>query len=81
MYILKKINRKKYNFELTYVNIFLMSRPIIKFIADFGPLLIFFIIYYNSENNLKIAIPPFVIATLIVLTITYLIEKKFQWYH
>jgi len=53
-----------------------MNRPIIKFIADFGPLLIFFIIYYNSENNLKVAIPPFVVATIIVLAITYLIEKK-----
>ena len=38
-----------------------MPRPIIKFLADFGPLLIFFIIYFNNENDLKVAIPPFII--------------------
>ena len=53
-----------------------MSRPIIKFLADFGPLLIFFIIYFNNENDLKIAIPPFIIATLIALTTIYFLEKK-----
>ena len=53
-----------------------MSRPIIKFIADFGPLLIFFVIYFNNENNLKLAIPPFIVATLIALTAVYILEKK-----
>ena len=53
-----------------------MPRPIIKFLADFGPLLIFFIIYFNNENDLKVAIPPFIIATLIVLITIYFLEKK-----
>ena len=53
-----------------------MSRPIIKFLADFGPLLIFFIIYFNNENDLKVAIPPFIIATLIALITVYFLEKK-----
>ena len=53
-----------------------MARPIIKFLADFGPLLIFFIIYFNNENDLKIAIPPFIIATLIALITIYFLEKK-----
>tara|TARA_B100000029_G_C17465397_1_gene920108 strand:+ start:73 stop:627 length:555 start_codon:yes stop_codon:yes gene_type:complete len=53
-----------------------MNRPIIKFIADFGPLLIFFVIYFNNENNLKLAIPPFIVATLIALTAVYILEKK-----
>ena len=53
-----------------------MLRPIIKFVADFGPLLIFFTIYFNGENNLKEAIPPFVIATLIALIVVYFLEKK-----
>ena len=53
-----------------------MSRAIIKFATDFGPLLVFFIIYFNNENNLKIAIPPFIIATLIALIIIYLLEKR-----
>ena len=52
-----------------------MGRPIIKFIADFGPLLIFFTIYFNN-NDLKLAIPPFIIATLIALTVVYVLEKK-----
>ena len=53
-----------------------MNKPIIKFVTDFGPLLIFFIIYFNGENDLKLAIPPFIIATLIALIVVYLLEKK-----
>jgi intracellular septation protein len=53
-----------------------MIRPIIKSAADFGPLIIFFFIYFNNENNLKLAIPPFIIATLIALIVVYLIEKR-----
>ena len=53
-----------------------MSRPIIKFAADFGPLLIFFTIYFKNENNLKVAIPPFIVATLIALVVIYILEKK-----
>ena len=53
-----------------------MYKPLIKFAADFGPLLIFFIIYFNNENDLKAAIPPFIIATLISLIIIYFLEKK-----
>ena len=53
-----------------------MSRPLIKFATDFGPLLIFFTIYFKNENDLKVAIPPFVIATLIALIVIYILEKK-----
>ncbi len=53
-----------------------MSRPIIKFIADFGPLLIFFTIYFKNNNDLKLAIPPFIIATFIALLVVYVLEKK-----
>ena len=53
-----------------------MNRSIIKFVADFGPLLIFFTIYFKNENDLKIAIPPFIIATLIALIAVYILEKK-----
>jgi len=53
-----------------------MNRTIIKFAADFGPLLIFFIIYFNNENDLKLAIPPFIIATLISLIVIYFLEKR-----
>ena len=53
-----------------------MGKPIIKLAADFGPLLIFFTIYFNNENDLKVAIPPFIIATLIALIVIYFLEKR-----
>jgi intracellular septation protein len=53
-----------------------MYKPLIKFITDFGPLLIFFIIYFKNDNNLKIAIPPFIVATIIALLVIYLLERK-----
>ena len=53
-----------------------MNKPLLKFITDFGPLLVFFFFYYNSDKNLKIAIPPFIIATIISLAIVWIIEKK-----
>ena len=53
-----------------------MSRPVIKFLTDFGPLLIFFVIYFSYGQNLMLAIPPFVIATLIALVVVYFLEKK-----
>ena len=48
----------------------------IKFITDFGPLLVFFTIYFKNDNDLKLAIPPFIIATLIALVIIYFLERK-----
>ena len=53
-----------------------MHRPLIKLLADFGPLLIFFVIYFNNENDLKIAIPPFIAATIIALAVVYFLEKR-----
>ncbi|MEC7136759.1 MAG: septation protein A [Pseudomonadota bacterium] len=53
-----------------------MNKSFLKFITDFGPLLIFFIIYYKSGNNLTVAIPPLIIATLLAVAIMYLLEKK-----
>ena len=53
-----------------------MNKPLIKLVTDFGPLLIFFIIYFNNENDLKLAIPPFIIATLIALMVIYFLEKR-----
>ena len=53
-----------------------MNRPLVKFITDFGPLLVFFVIYFRNEHDLKIAIPPFIVATLIALLVMYLLEKK-----
>ncbi len=53
-----------------------MNKSFLKFITDFGPLLIFFITYYKSDNDLSIAIPPLIIATIISVAIMYFIEKK-----
>ena len=49
---------------------------LIKIVTDFGPLLVFFLFYYNSDKNLKIAIPPLIIATIVSLGIVWIIEKK-----
>ena len=53
-----------------------MNKSFIKFVTDFGPLVVFFFFYYNSDKNLKVAIPPFIITTLISLSIMWIIEKK-----
>ena len=53
-----------------------MNKSFVKFVTDFGPLVVFFFFYYNSDKNLKIAIPPFIIATLISLFVVWIIEKK-----
>ena len=53
-----------------------MNKSFIKFITDFGPLLVFFSFYYKNEKNLTVAIPPFIVATLIALAVVWLLEKK-----
>jgi len=58
------------------VNIISVNRSFLKFVTDFGPLLIFLIFYYNGDKNLKVAIPPFIVATLIALAVVWFIEKK-----
>ena len=53
-----------------------MNKSFVKFATDFGPLAVFFFFYYNGDKNLKIAIPPLIIATLIALIIIWILEKK-----
>ena len=53
-----------------------MYKPLLKFITDFGPLLVFFFFYYNNDKSLIIAIPPFIVATLISLALVLILEKK-----
>ncbi len=53
-----------------------MNKSFYKFVTDFGPLLVFFSFYYKNDKNLEVAIPPFIIATLIALFIAWRIEKK-----
>jgi len=56
-----------------------VNKSFLKFITDFGPLLIFFTIYYKSGNNLTVAIPPLIIATLIAVVIMYFVENKIPY--
>ena len=53
-----------------------MNKSFLKFLTDFGPLVIFFYYYYDSGKDLKIAIPPFIVATIIALGIMWFLEKK-----
>ena len=52
-----------------------MNKSLLKFLTDFGPLIIFFYFYYDSGKDLKVAIPPFIIATLLALAIVWVLEK------
>ena len=53
-----------------------MNKSLLKFITDFGPLLIFFVVYSKSGKNLSTAIPPLIIATIIAVFVSYIVEKK-----
>ena len=56
-----------------------MNKSFLKFATDFGPLLIFFTIYYKTENNLSAVIPPLIISTIIAIAIMYFVEKKIPY--
>ena len=56
-----------------------MNKSFIKFLTDFGPLLIFFVVYYKSNKNLIIAIPPLIAATIIAIIIVYILERKIPY--
>jgi len=53
-----------------------VNKTLLKFITDIGPLAIFFLFYYNNDKNLKIAIPPLIVATIIAVVIVWVLEKK-----
>ena len=56
-----------------------MNKSLLKFIADFGPLLIFFTVYYKRGNDLRVAIPPLIISTIIAVGVVYFLEKKIPY--
>ena len=49
-------------------------KSIYKLLIDIGPLAVFFVFY--TRNDLKTAILPFMIATIIAVIFSYIIEKK-----
>ena len=53
-----------------------MNKSLLKFVTDVGPLIIFFFFYYNNDKNLKIAIPPLIVATIIAVLIVWILDKK-----
>ena len=53
-----------------------MNKSLIKFVTDFGPLLVFFVVYYKSGKDIRVAIPPFIIATIVALAIVWFLERK-----
>ena len=56
-----------------------MNKSLLKFITDFGPLLIFFTVYYKNGNDLSLAIPPLIVATIIAVILVYIVEKKIPY--
>ena len=53
-----------------------MNKSLFKFVTDIGPLVIFFYFYYNSGKDLKVAIPPLIIATIVSVLFVWVLEKK-----
>ena len=53
-----------------------MNKSFLKFLTDFGPLAIFFYYYYDGGKDLKVALIPFIIATIVALTLVWILEKK-----
>ena len=53
-----------------------VNKSLIKFVTDFGPLLVFFLVYYKSGKDIRVAIPAFIVATIIALAIVWLLERK-----
>jgi intracellular septation protein len=76
MGVKKKKSIKKYECFLYMLTSFNVNKSFIKFVTDFGPLTIFFFYYYNSNKDLTVAIPPFIIATLVALAIVWFLEKR-----
>jgi len=56
-----------------------VNKSLLKFITDFTPLLIFFVVYSKSGKNLSTAIPPLIVATIIAVFISYIVDKKIPY--
>ena len=53
-----------------------MNKSLLKFVTDFGPLAIFLYIYYSSGKDIKVALIPFIVATIIALATVWFLEKR-----
>ena len=57
-----------------------MNKSFVKFVTDFGPLAIFLLHILYSDKDIKVALVPFIIATILALALVWFLEKKFQWF-
>ena len=53
-----------------------MNKSFVKFVTDFGPLAIFLYVYYSSDKDIKVALVPFIIATIVALIVVWFFEKR-----
>ena len=53
-----------------------MNKSFVKFVTDLGPLAIFLYIYYSSGKDIKVALFPFIIATIIAVFVVWFFEKR-----
>ena len=53
-----------------------MNKSLFKFVTEIGPLVIFFYFYYNSGKDLKVAIPPLIVATIVSVLFVWFLDKK-----
>ena len=53
-----------------------MNKSFVKFVTDFGPLAIFLYIYYSSGKDIKVALFPFIVATIIAVVVVWFFEKR-----
>ena len=53
-----------------------MNKSFVKFVTDFGPLALFLYIYYSSGKDIKVALIPFIIATILAVILVWFIEKR-----
>ena len=53
-----------------------MNKSFVKFVTDFGPLAIFLYVYYSSDKDIKVALVPFIIATIVALIFVWFFEKR-----
>ncbi len=53
-----------------------MNKSFVKFVTDLGPLAIFLYIYYSSGKDIKVALFPFIVATIIAVVVVWFFEKR-----
>jgi len=53
-----------------------VNKSFVKFVTDLGPLAIFLYIYYSSGKDIKVALFPFIIATIIAVFVVWFFEKR-----